>query len=350
MYSLSKGDFVTFLLLATGFVDGASYAASEPLAKKDDNSFDAKSNQGLFEKQKEVNLIMQNTIEGQQADNKDIKRKLKKEKSMFRGGHDKRKSHGSFGCNPFLNDGGGKSSKGSKGGKFSCAYSCYPGMDGDACNDGSTLAEIGKAACNGSNACVAVTGEIGDGSCVGYAACQNKAETIEVGEGSCVGYLGCAQVGKGIVGDGSCVGDYACDEAIEIIVGDRSCLGADACEYAEAAKVENDSCLGYEACDSAKRIEVGNGSCYGEHACFESKETKIGDNSCEGANSCSEMDPLVNVGHNSCVGVKSCMGIGYSVGEGSCNCDGCCQGCEKDVPAGECNDPDQTTCPACELK
>jgi hypothetical protein len=55
---------VAFLYVATALVDGASYA-SEPLAKQGHTSADAELNRALLDKQKEMNVIFQNTIEAQ---------------------------------------------------------------------------------------------------------------------------------------------------------------------------------------------------------------------------------------------------------------------------------------------
>jgi hypothetical protein len=73
MSSLSKGAFVAFLLVATtAVIDGVSHA-SEPLAKQDELSLDAK----LKNRALEMNLILQNTLEDQQVDNQVLKRQLK---------------------------------------------------------------------------------------------------------------------------------------------------------------------------------------------------------------------------------------------------------------------------------
>jgi hypothetical protein len=72
MPTLSKGAFVAFLIAATtAIIDGVSYA-SEPLANQDETSLDAK----LQNRALEMNMILQNTLEAQQADIEVLKRQL----------------------------------------------------------------------------------------------------------------------------------------------------------------------------------------------------------------------------------------------------------------------------------
>jgi acetyltransferase-like isoleucine patch superfamily enzyme len=386
MHSLPilEGIFLAVLLVSIAFVDGAFYA-NEPLAKNDESSVDyAKISRELVEKQRKMNLVFQNTIEAQQADNEDLKSRLMKKNTRRREGHDKHKlddkrntiegqrpvkgrrnrregsdkrnlkkgssRKGNSDCNPFSGNthGIGTGRKSGKGGtKLSCAYSCVGGRDLDACGD-NTSAEIGTAACIGDNACINASGKIGDGSCVGG---------IQEDDGDILSV--CGEATDATIGDNSCIGTQACKFLAGSTVGNKSCVGSESCLDNQGIEVGNGSCYGTYACDAPNGSTIGHYSCVGFGSCdqyFEEHKVTIQDKSCIGDYACSEVLADITIEAGSCNNEKFrdtsgngvCQGIRFNVGKGSCNCDGCCQGCTQDVPNDACNGVDQTApCAAC---
>lgn len=186
--------------------------------------------------------------------------------------------------------------------------------------DGVLTASIGAGACSGGNdACEFllqqatgdVTVTIGDGSCVGFVACDEAFQ--EVGESSGSVFA---------IGAGSCVGTSACNDFGErmnvngtktVSIGDGACVETFACHFFA------------EDADIVETVTIAAGGCVGKSACKEVAGTAYAINT-------------VSIGAGGCVGADACHYAAesadiletFSVAAGQCVGDNVCQNCGDD--------------------
>ena len=117
------------------------------------------------------------------------------------------------------------------------------------------------SSCQGTDACLGATGNIGNNSCNYEHACEGMSGTI--GDNSCSGLYACYGMSGGI-GDNSCNETYSCF-GLGVAVGNNSCFGDYAC-YGVSGNIGNNSCNGAVACYEAD-ARIGNFSCNGGAKC-----------------------------------------------------------------------------------
>jgi hypothetical protein len=329
MILISNRAFAAFLLAGAAAVapgvNGAIFA-SEPLTLQDATDGNEALQRDLFDAQKELNLLLQNTIEEQQAEIQEIKSGLLDEGE--RKSSRRRKLHG----------------KGSKGGP-----SCGKGGSGKNCNPNAPVSSKGgKGGKGGSSAlgcesaclstesisCATLPPDVfvGVGACLENEACLNVVAGTCIGEKSCL-FTNACETTAGTVEKDSCVGNFACKSAI-VNLGQDSCVGRRACE-------NNIGVTGTTLTTKA-------GSCRGFAACRDTDNLTVGKSSCLGTRPCQTLSGII-IGDNSCQGLKACAKVEVDIGDNSCNCDGCCEcasplGADVDVGNDKCN-VDGECCP-----